>query len=161
MDWDEKNKMKKTRLKSKEVSRWMESSSYPISLSKKDKAELVEGDYKMIAINDLLSFFSYNNHWIPTLQKLQEEPHLLKQITVDMGAVKFVINGADIMRPGITEIEEGIEKEQPIVIIDLNNKRPLAVGIALFATKEMQEMTSGKVIQNIHYVGDELWNLGK
>ena len=33
----------------------------------------------------------------------------LKKIAVDMGAVKFVVSGADIMRPGIVEIEEGIE----------------------------------------------------
>ena len=74
-----------------------------------------------------------------------------------MGAVKFVVNGADVMRPGIVEIEEGIAKDEFVAVIDKNNKKPLAVGIALFSSEEMKGMNSGKVIKNIHYVGDELW----
>ena len=74
-----------------------------------------------------------------------------------MGAIKFVINGADIMRPGITEIEEGIAKDELVVIIDERNKKPLVVGIALYDSAEMKKITSGKVVKNIHYVGDEIW----
>jgi len=85
------------------------------------------------------------------------ETERLKKITVDMGAIKFVINGADIMRPGITEIEEGIAKDELVVIIDERNKKPLVVGIALYDSAEMKKITSGKVVKNIHYVGDEIW----
>ena len=74
-----------------------------------------------------------------------------------MGAIKFVVNGADIMRPGITEIQDGIEKDKFVVVIDEKNKKPLAVGLALFNSQEMQTATSGKVIKNIHFVGDEIW----
>ena len=74
-----------------------------------------------------------------------------------MGAIKFVINGADIMRPGITEIEEGIVKGDFVVIADEKNKNPLAIGIALYDSGEMKKITSGKVVKNIHYVGDEIW----
>ena len=88
-----------------------------------------------------------------------QERNVLKKITVDMGAVKFVVNGADIMRPGIVEIEEGILKDEFVAVIDKNNQKPLAVGIALFSSEEMKSMTSGKVIKNIHYVGDELWRM--
>ena len=76
-----------------------------------------------------------------------------------MGAVKFVINGADIMRPGITEIEDGINENDFIVIVDVNNQKSLAVGIALLNSEEMRSSTSGKVIKNIHYVGDEIWKI--
>ena len=43
------------------------------------------------------------------------------------------------------------------MIIDVNNKKPLAVGIALLNSEEMRSATGGKVIKNIHFVGDELW----
>jgi len=148
--------MKRTQLRSKNISKEVE--SYGIEISKKDQAELVEDQYKIILINKKPSFFYYQEQPVPTLKLLQEN-NVLKKITVDMGAVKFVVNGADIMRPGIVEIEAGIAKDEFVAVIDKNNQKPLAVGIALFSSEEMKKMTSGKVIKNIHYVGDELWRM--
>jgi PUA domain protein len=74
-----------------------------------------------------------------------------------MGAVKFIINGADIMRPGIKELDQTITKDDFVAIIDINNKKPIAIGLALYSSSKIQTMTTGKVIKNIHYVGDELW----
>lgn len=147
--------MKRKQLKSKEVNKLLE--KYSVNLSKKDQVELVEGKYKIISINKRYSFFYHEGKLIPTLRYLQEHD-ILKKITVDMGAVKFIIKGADIMRPGVTEIQESIAKDDFIVVVDANNKKPLAVGIALFNTGEMQKQDSGKVIKTIHYVGDGLWN---
>ena len=95
---------------------------------------------------------------VKTLKFLQEN-NVLKKITVDMGAVKFVVNGADIMRPGIVEIEDGIMKNDFVAVVDVNNKKPLAVGIALYDAYEMKGMKNGKAVKNIHYVGDELWQV--
>ena len=81
---------------------------------------------------------------------------ILPTVTVDMGAVKFVVNGADIMRPGIVDIGT-FDSGEFIVIIDVNNKMPLAVGIANMDSSEMESVSSGKVVKNIHYVGDEIW----
>jgi len=148
--------MKRTQLRSKDVSKEVE--SYDLEISKKDQVELVEDKYKIILINKKPAFFYYDGKAVPTLKFLQEN-NILKKITVDMGAVKFVVNGADVMRPGIIEIEEGIVKDQFVCVIDKNNKKPLAVGIALFTGEEMKSMSSGKVIKNIHYVGDELWRM--
>ena len=118
----------------------------------------MEDKYKIILINRKPSFFYHDGQAVPTLKFLQVND-VLKKITVDMGAVKFVVNGADIMRPGIVEIEEGIAKDEFVAVIDKNNKKPLAVGIALFDAEEIRKMSSGKVIKNIHYVGDELWKM--
>ena len=148
--------MKRTQLRSKDVSKELE--VFKVNISKKDQVELIEDQYKIILINKKSSFFYYQGKPVPTLKFLQEN-NILKKITVDMGAVKFVVNGADVMRPGIVEIEEGITKDEFVAVIDKNNQKPLAVGIALFDGNEMQKMTSGKVIKNIHYVGDELWRM--
>ena len=128
-------------------------------INKKDKVEIeITENEKLIIINNKVLFFYYNDKLVPTLKNILENPIKIKRITVDMGAVKFITNGADIMRPGITEIEQNIEKEGFIAIIDETHKKPLAIGIALKNSEDMQNTTEGKVIKNIHYIGDDIWN---
>ena len=122
------------------------------------KKECVERMDDLIRKDNETLFFYLHKKIIPSLKLLLQNISGIKKVTVDMGAVKFVTNGADIMRPGIVHIEDNIEKDEPIVIIDENNKKPLAVGIALFNTEDMRNESKGKVIQNIHFVGDEIWN---
>ena len=76
-----------------------------------------------------------------------------------MGAVRFIVNGADIMRPGVVEIDNNIVEGEIIGIIDEKNRVALAVGVALFNGNIMQEMDSGKVVKTIHYIGDEIWKM--
>lgn len=147
--------MKRKQLKSKDLNRKLE--RYNLNLSKKDSVELIETEkFKLILVNKEPVFFYHEGKEVPTLKYLQTHD-LLKKVTVDMGAVKFVVNGADVMRPGVTEIEEGIKKDDFIVIIDENNKKPLSVGAALLNSEEMKKAERGKVIKNIHYIGDEIW----
>ncbi len=149
--------MKRLQLRSKDAHKEIE--KYQLEISKKDHAEMVEeGDLKLLLINKQPAFFWYEQQWVPHLKLLQTKD-LLKKIVIDMGAVKFIVNGADVMRPGIVEIEEGIQQQDFIVIIDQNNKKPLAVGIALFNTQEMKALPKGKAIKTIHYVGDEVWKI--
>jgi PUA-domain protein len=148
--------MKRTTLKSKDLNKLLP--EFNVTISKKDHVQIIEDKYKIILINNQPSFFYYQDKILPTLKYLQSHA-VLKIIVVDMGAVKFVINGADIMRPGITNINQSIDKNEFIVIVDENNHKPLAIGKALFSGQQMHDMTAGKVIQNIHYVGDELWGL--
>ncbi len=154
--------MKKTRIKAKDLNKELEKVGFSIEFTKKDKVESWENkeiSLKGYAVNDQLSFFYYEDKLIPSLKFLQDKPSLLKHVTVDMGAIKFVINGADIMRPGIVDVEEGFLEGSFIIIVDVNNKKPLAIGIAMFNSEEMREMGSGKVVKNIHYVGDDVWEM--
>lgn len=161
--------MKRTQLRTKELNEQLKQNNLNIEYTKKDQVELVETEnYKIILINKEPSFFYYNINkentnqqqeiLIPTLKLLQHKL-ILKKITVDMGAIKFVINGADIMRPGITNIQDNIQKNEPIVIVDQTHQKPLAIGISQLSTEELNSTTTGKVIKNIHHVGDELWKL--
>jgi PUA-domain protein len=125
--------------------------------NKKDNATEDETDeYTVIKRNNESIFFYYKGKLTPTLKLLQTHS-LLKKITVDMGAIKFVTKGADIMRPGITNIDSEIKENEMIVIIDETHKKPLAVGKALLDAETMQNAEKGKVIMNIHWVGDPLW----
>ena len=81
--------------------------------------------------------------------------------TVDMGAVKFIANGADVMAPGIIDVDPTVKSGEGVWIRDERNLRPLAIGIALIDAKEMIEAKDGKAIRTEHYVGDKLWSIGE
>ncbi len=144
--------MKQIPLKVKEVNKELE--RFGIKLSKKDSVVKCED---VLKVNKEVAFFYYKEELVPTLKFLINSL-VLPKVTVDMGAIKFVVNGADIMRPGIVDMGT-FESGDFVVVVDVNNTKPLAVGIALMSSAEMQETSSGKVVQNIHYVGDEIWNM--
>jgi len=149
--------MKRLQLRSKDVSHELE--RYNFEISKKDQVELLENNgLKLLLINKEPAFFWFEQQWVPHLKLLQKK-ELLRKITIDMGAIRFIVNGADVMRPGIVEIEVGIPKDDLVVIIDQNNKKPLAVGIALFDTEGMKALAQGRAVKTIHYVGDEMWKV--
>jgi PUA domain protein len=152
--------MKKRALSNKEVRELNNAIiKYNFQFGKKDRVEIEEDEkYRLARQNSGCVFFYLGEEIIPCLKPILNGKIILKKIVVDMGAVKFVANGADIMRPGIVSIDEGIIKNEFVEIVDMNNKKPLAIGRALFSSEEMKNMVSGKVIENIHFIGDEIWN---
>ncbi len=146
---------KELRLLSQKTSNWN------LKFEKGDEVYSANVDDKKVLVMDKqVIFFYYNNKLIPGLRLLLANPQinsLMKKVVVDMGAVKFVVNGADIMRPGIVELDSFLVNDI-LLIIDVDKKRPLAVGLALFNSDEMREKTKGKVIKNIHFIGDKLWD---
>jgi PUA-domain protein len=79
-------------------------------------------------------------------------------VTVDMGAVRFVTNGADVMAPGIVEADPAIQPGDWVWVRDERNRQPLAVGIALVPGAAMPR-GKGKAVKAVHHVGDKLWAL--
>ena len=95
----------------------------------------------------------------PTLRGAVDRPFPEKNVTVDAGAIPFMVKGADVMRPGIVKISPDVKKDHPVLIVEEKYGKPLAVGIALYDADEMETCEKGKVIKTIHYVGDDLWNM--
>jgi PUA-domain protein len=153
--------MKKKTLSNKEIREINEHlKKYNFSFEKHSIVEIIEYEkIKVIKCNNETLFFFIGDDIFPSLKMLLEGKMGLKKISVDMGAVKFVVKGADIMRPGITEIGEGILKDEVVEIVDVNNKKPLAIGKALFDSGEMQNLSSGRAVENIHFIGDEIWKI--
>lgn len=80
----------------------------------------------------------------------------LPKVVVDMGAIRFVCNGADVMAPGITDM--GAFGVGDIVVIrDVTHGKALAIGVAKKSSVDIEMSKKGKVIKNLHYVGDKLW----
>ena len=130
--------------------------------SKKELVTEVEGDVAtFIHIRGEPAFFYVDKLLIPTLKYVLQNKPFLKEIVVDMGAVKFVASGADVMRPGIVNIAEDIVERELVVVVDEEHKKPLAVCRALQDAQALQVQTSGKSAENIHWVGDKIWKHGQ
>ncbi len=97
----------------------------------------------------------------PTIRGLLAFPAQRLYVTVDMGAVPFVYNGADVMAPGIVDADPAIRPGDIVWVRDEKNRRPLAVGKALMDGPMMVQETKGKAIESLHHVGDDIWRIGE
>jgi PUA domain protein len=95
----------------------------------------------------------------PTCRLLLQKRPTKAFVTVDMGAIKFVNNGADVMAPGIVEADPGIQPGDLVWVRDERNKMPLAVGEAILPGAQMPRGPKGKAIKSLHHVGDLMWEL--
>lgn len=120
------------------------------------KVELVDAEILLIDNEPL--FFRYDNRWCPTVHLLLRS-NFLKSVVVDKGAIRFVTDGADIMRPGIVDIDDAIAERDFVAILEETHHKPIGVGFALTSGREMKLATKGKMLQNIHHVGDRIWNI--
>ncbi|QLH04823.1 RNA-binding protein [Nitrosopumilus oxyclinae] len=116
-----------------------------------DDAQIITGDgLKILKVDeDYLPFLS-------EIEMLEKFP----TVTVDMGAVKFMCKGANLMRPGIKKFTE-FEKDKIVCIVEESQHKFLAVGKSLVSSSELETMEKGEVIKNMHYVSDRFWETGK
>ena len=89
-------------------------------------------------------------------QILEKFPYVI----VDMGAIKFVCKGANVMRPGITKFSD-FEKGEIVCVIEESQHKFLAVGRAEIPSKQLGETKKGEVIKNMHYISDIFWESEK
>jgi len=88
--------------------------------------------------------------------ELNPQRHL---VSVDMGAVRFIRNGADVMSPGIVDADKSITPRDFVVVVDERHKKPLGIGTALITGIEMIQETKGKAVRIVHHVGDKIWHV--
>lgn len=116
---------------------------------------------RVLLLDGEIVFFQHEGRMFPALRALLNGLIDVPRITVDMGAVKFVVNGADIMRPGITQVDDRVKENGIVVVVDENHGKALAVGISKLSAEALRAATGGKVIKSIHHINDDLWVFGK
>ena len=67
------------------------------------------------------------------------------------------MNGADCMGAGVHIADPSVEAGGFVWVRDQDRGTPISIGIALVDGDEMMEMSKGKAISTIHWIGDELW----
>ena len=126
----------------------------------RDDIDLAEaGEWKLLIADDEVRGILVGDRPFLTVRGLLKYPATKRWVTVDMGAVPFVYNGADVMAPGIVDAEPGIQPGDLVWVRDEKNRRPLAIGEALMSGPGMVASEKGKAIRSIHHVGDVLWKL--
>jgi malignant T-cell-amplified sequence len=90
----------------------------------------------------------------------QENLQCFPSVTIDRGAVKFVCNGAKVMRPGIVDFDS-FKKGEIVAVRDQTHGRALAVGLALEDSEAAKAMVKGYIIDTVHYVSDKIWEAYK
>ncbi len=83
----------------------------------------------------------------------------LPKVVVDMGAVPHILNGADVMRPGIVRIEGEFGKDSLVFVVDEKYGKEIAVCVALYSSGEIASLKRGKVLKNLHYINDRVWKV--
>jgi PUA domain protein len=120
--------------------------------------EVEEGRRLLVA--DEVIAVQVQDNIVPFLAGKPDVLQRFPSVTVDMGAIKFVCNGAKVMRPGITNFDS-FKKGDIIVVKDQTHGKALAVGIALDDSDAAKEMAKGYVVDNVHYISDKMWEAYK
>lgn len=117
-------------------------------------------DSEIVFVDGVAIAFRRKGELAPVLTNTSALDNMLK-IVVDMGAVPHVVGGADIMAPGIRKVDGEFPEGQLLVVVDEKHGKYLAVGRALMGSSQMAVTKKGKVIENVHYVGDLIWEVIK
>jgi PUA domain protein len=142
---------------------------------------------------ELLFFNSFDGQWIPSLRLIHKciesirnyrfysyklDPDIMTRYQVDKGAIKFVLNGADIMCPGLTSTGAKMDVDLPagslVVITAEGKEHAMSIGTLKISTEEMyvfdiissnndlfhnlrRSINKGIAIETLHYLNDNFW----
>ena len=127
-----------------------------------EKSSVETGDIegiKIVFIDGEPCFMIDGDNIVFTLYGLNKYSPRGKFVVVDMGAVKFVTSGADVMSPGIIDADKNIKEGDQVWIYDERHHKPLAVGTAIKNGEQMVSENKGKSVEVYHHVGDKLWGI--
>lgn len=119
---------------------------------------------QLIIYNSKPVFIKINEQWIPHLRYLLENQSFLETlpvVIVDRGAVKPLLNGADLMIPGIRSVRKSFCINDSVVVVDEDYFKPIVSGLALVDSDLIisGSVKRGRAVLNIHRIGDKYWEL--
>ncbi|VDD87577.1 unnamed protein product [Enterobius vermicularis] len=124
----------------------------------KDHIELIvdsEGTVNFIKTRD--------TGYIPALRLLHKYPFIMPHQQVDKGAIKFVLNGSQIMCPGLTspgaKMTDNVPKDTLVAVMAEGKKHALGIGIMKMSTEEIRSVNKGVGIENMHHLNDGIWKV--
>jgi PUA domain protein len=127
-----------------------------------EKVEFEDSDWNVVLVDGepLVLYVEGSGEDEPflTVRGANEFPPTKRIVTVDTGAIQFVSDGADVMRPVIVEADEEIEAGDLVVINEEAHGKFLAIGRAKTDGSDMVG-DEGRVVESIHHVGDDLYEL--
>jgi predicted RNA-binding protein (TIGR00451 family) len=132
-----------------------------LNLPKSAQADCAEPEEGAVFVRlDGFEFVKAGEDYFPFLGS-QTTVALFPSATVDEGAIRFMLNGADVMRPGIKRLDHWGPAGKMVVIKEEKRGRAIAVGPSLVPSSEAEGMKKGGCVKNLHHVGDRFWDLHK
>ncbi|XP_012265071.2 eukaryotic translation initiation factor 2D [Athalia rosae] len=124
---------------------------------------------KLFCASEVPMFFQLDSGIYPTIFTLWHHPDLLYNFTTHDGVIQKLASGANLMLPGV--VLDGpsslhaygkLNKGTPVSINTVDNKAPVAVGVAAHSSYDMYMAAGrGKCVDILHTLGDSLCQLGK
>ena len=152
---------RRKRLRTKDLKAYSEEISDKLGIdpfADGDAVDLAESsEFNVLFVNGEISAIIYEGMTFLTVRGILKHKPQKKFVTVDMGAVPYVTNGADIMAPGIVDADPEICAGEMVWIRDVKNLVPLAIGVSLISGEDMKKGGKGKAVRTVHNVGDKLW----
>jgi malignant T-cell-amplified sequence len=133
-----------------------------LDLPKSAQVEVVEPDEetKFVTVDGRFVFLEKDGSFLPFVGS-PALTDLLPSVRIDDGAVKYIVKGADVMRPGIVKYDEWGEAGKLVVVRDDSKGRALAIGRTLVGSGEMAGLQKGNCVKNLHHAGDRFWHSHK
>uniref|UniRef100_A0A915M6K8 PUA domain-containing protein n=1 Tax=Meloidogyne javanica TaxID=6303 RepID=A0A915M6K8_MELJA len=86
-------------------------------------------------------------------------------VKVDKGAIRFVLNGSNIMCPGLTspgaQLNDLCKEGELVAIMGEGKENAMAIGQMKISPLTIREKNTGIAIDNVHYLNDGLWRIGR
>ena len=122
------------------------------------KVHQIDNEIQLITGNTIKILKIRDEHlpFLSEISTLEKFPY----VQVDMGAVKFMCKGANLMRPGIKKFSE-FAKDDIVCIVEESQNKFLAVGKSEVGSSELEDMEKGEVLKNLHYISDKAWEISK
>ena len=121
-----------------------------------ERVVLVDAPYEVVLADGDPAVFSIDEEFAPTVRGANAYPPGKRIVVVDAGAISFVSDGANVMRPGIVEADSDIEAGDVVTVQEETHGKTLAIGRAAVEGRAMVG-ESGMVVESIHHVGDDLY----
>jgi PUA domain protein len=104
---------------------------------------------------------------LPTLKFIHQFPDLgWTSVRVDKGAISFVLGGAHIMCPGLTNAggdlgAEPLDKGRGVIVMAEGKENAIAVGTMKLSSQDVKNKNKGVGIETAHFLGDGLFQTDK
>ena len=141
------------------IERIQASSGLKLDLSRAAQVEIIEPEegHRFLVIEGRYTFVEKDGSFVPFVGS-PETLALLPSAFIDDGAIRFILKGADVMRPGIVRYDPWGEKDVLVAVRDEKKRRGLAVGRTVVSSAEMAASNKGVSVKNLHHAGDKLWD---
>ena len=118
----------------------------------------------LLVHNKVPLFFSIRDSpYIPTLRLVHQYPGIMegKVIQIDKGAIPFVLGGANVMSPGLTNpggyLTDGLEENDIVVIRAHEKEFEIGLGMMKLSTDVIRDTKKDTGVTLLHHINDGLW----